>query len=190
MQRESLAGAFANPPIDSANAFRRILDAMARPGMISQIAGATAPSPVSSATAATILTLCDASTRIYLAPSVDVSPVRDWIAFHTGAQCGPTDEADFAIGTWAELSDTGPFAVGTDQYPDRSVTWIVQMEKLKNAGAVLRGPGIKDSRQLNLPRSDFYRKNAALFPLGIDLIFTSRASIAAVPRTTRVEEAA
>jgi alpha-D-ribose 1-methylphosphonate 5-triphosphate synthase subunit PhnH len=63
---------------------------------------------------------------------------------------------------------------------------IVERERLSKEGAVLRGPGIKEQAQLSLPETQAFQTNAALFPLGLDFIFTCGDRLAALPRTTRV----
>lgn len=81
------------------------------------------------------------------------------------------------------------YPVGTSDYPDRSATLIVEMPALAPQGAILRGPGIKTQAHLSLPDIDAVQRNAAQFPRGLDFIFTSGERVAALPRTTRVEDA-
>ena len=45
MKAETLAGGFENPAIQSAHAFRNIMEAMARPGTLCNIEGAAPPAP-------------------------------------------------------------------------------------------------------------------------------------------------
>ncbi|PTE19456.1 carbon-phosphorus lyase subunit PhnH, partial [Cereibacter changlensis JA139] len=44
---DALSGGFAAPPIESATAFRAMLEAMARPGTIVTLTGAEPPAPLS-----------------------------------------------------------------------------------------------------------------------------------------------
>lgn len=179
-----LSGGFADPARDSAVAFRAIMTAMARPGTIQDVSGGAAPAPVSPAAAIALLVLCDADTGLWLAPSVaDVLP--DWVAFHTGAPVVAPGDAQFALGRWDEL-DLTAFPIGTPEYPDRSTTLIIELDTLEPAGATLRGPGIKDTAQLSLPDLAPFQTNQALFPLGLDFIFTCGNRIAALPRSTEV----
>lgn len=182
----ALTGGFADPARDSAIAFRAILRAMARPGDIQTIAGAEPPAGVSAAAGCVIATLCDPETPIFLAPSMDSPALRDWITFHTGAPLVTSaGDARFALGGWDELP-LAEFAIGTPEYPDRSATLIVERSSLASDGRALRGPGIKDVAHLNLPDGDVFAHNAALFPLGLDFIFTCGDRLAALPRTTKV----
>ncbi|MGY9036702.1 MAG: phosphonate C-P lyase system protein PhnH [Rhodobacterales bacterium] len=185
MQAHALEGGFTNAPIDAVRAFRGLMTAMARPGTICDVSGATPPAPLSVAAGTAILTLCDPDTPIYLGAACDTQDVRDWITFQTGAPFAPADKAMFAVGCWDDLP-LANFAIGTAEYPDRSATLIVEMPELSPHGATLSGPGIKDSTGLSLPDCAAFQANATLFPLGLDFIFTCADRLAALPRTTRV----
>lgn len=185
MQTQVLEGGFADLPVDASHAFRAVMTAMARPGDIAGVRGALPPAPMSIAAGVVVLTLCDPETPIFLAAGHDTADLRDWITFHTGAPIVSAQDAMFAIGVWNELPLSG-FALGTSEYPDRSATLIVERDSLSNAGAVLQGPGIQDQAQLSLPETQAFQSNAALFPLGLDFIFTCGDRLAAMPRTTRV----
>lgn len=184
-QQTALSGGFADVARDAANAFRPLLQAMARPGEIRPIRGATGPAPLSEAAATVIATLCDPDTPLWLAPSVDQPAIREWIAFQTGAPLVAPERARFALGRWEEFS-LDAFATGTPDYPDRSATLIVELERLNNTGARLTGPGIADEAVLNLPERAAFQANHALFPLGLDFIFTCGQRVAALPRSTQV----
>lgn len=182
-----LAGGFSNPPIEAAHAFRAVMDAMARPGRIYDIAGALPPPPLSSAAGAVLLTLCDVETPIYLAGTHNTEAVRSWIAFQTGSPLTDPANAAFALGSWPDLMPLQPYAIGTPQYPDRSATLIVELDALVSTGAVLKGPGIKTESSLSLPDCAAFQANHALYPLGLDFIFTSGNKVAALPRSTNVQ---
>jgi alpha-D-ribose 1-methylphosphonate 5-triphosphate synthase subunit PhnH len=185
MQAQSLEGGFANLPVDASHAFRAVMTAMARPGDITRVQGAHPPAPMSVAAGVVVLTLCDPETPVFLAASHDTPQVRDWITFHTGAPFTDARGAMFALGVWDDLP-LSDFPIGTAQYPDRSATVIVESPTLSNDGTVLRGPGIKAEATLSLPETQRFQANAALFPLGLDFIFTCGDRLAALPRTTRV----
>ncbi|GGA17223.1 phosphonate C-P lyase system protein PhnH [Neptunicoccus cionae] len=187
MELSALSGGFDNAAHQSATAFRAIMNVTARPGVIETVSGAMPPKGLSIAAGSLLLTLCDPETKLYLAGGVDSQPIRDWLTFHTGAPLVPAAQADFALGAWEELLPLTQYAIGTDQYPDRSATLIVEMPELSQSGATLTGPGIKDSAQLSLPSLEPFQLNAALFPLGCDFFFTAGDKIAALPRTTKPE---
>ena len=186
MQAETLSGGFADPALATARAFRRVMEAMARPGTLHDVEGALPPAPLSPAAGAVLLTLCDTDTPVYLAGDADCADVRAWIAFHTGAPMVGPSHCLFALGSWEALAPLSAYAVGTPEYPDRSATLIVERPDLQTSGATLQGPGIRESAHLSLPEVAAFRSNAALFPLGLDFIFTSGNRLAALPRTTRV----
>lgn len=188
MEAQSLTGGFQDSSKDSASAFRVALDVMARPGVISEISGAVPPKPLSVAAASVLLVLCDGETPIWLAPELRIDAVQDWLRFHTGAPLiEDKAKAMFAVGTWGALMPLDDFAFGTPEYPDRSVTCIVEMENLAAEGAMLRGPGIKDTAKLSLPEIKPLVDNAAMFPLGRDFFFCADTRIAALPRSTKIE---
>ncbi len=184
---DALSGGFADTPAESARAFRAILEAMARPGRLYQVAGVTRPAPLSVAAGAVLLTLADATTPLHLAGAADCPAVRDWIAFHLGAPLVAAEAADFALGRWADLLPVTRFRAGQPDYPDRSATLIVEMDRLSNHGATLTGPGIETATWLSLPETAAFRANRARFPLGFDTILTCGDRLAGLPRSTRVE---
>ncbi|NBE07496.1 phosphonate C-P lyase system protein PhnH [Paragemmobacter ruber] len=185
---DALAGGFADPPLEAARAFRALLDVMARPGRIADLGGAVPPAPLSVAAGTVALTLLDGTTPVHLAGAHDVAAVREWITFHTGAPLVGAEAAMFAIGTWEALQPVGRFAIGTPEYPDRACTLIVERAELLAEGARLTGPGIRDHAHLSLPEVAAFRANRALFPLGFDCVFTAGGRVAALPRSTIVED--
>lgn len=186
MQAETLSGGFADPAIQSAHAFRLVMEAMARPGTLQYINGAEPPAPLSPAAGAVLLTLCDAETPLYLAGDADCEAVRSWLAFHTGAPITIPSQCMFALGSWEALAPLSEYPIGTSQYPDRSATLIVEVPVLTASGATLTGPGIQNTSALSLPEREAFQTNQALFPLGLDFIFTCGSDLAALPRTTKV----
>ena len=188
MQAQTLSGGFADPAIASAAAFRQVMEAMARPGTIHTITGSAPPAPLSPATGAVLLTLCDPDTPTHLAGPLNCDAVRAWVAFHTGAPVVGPSHCMFAVGAWNDLMPLSAFQIGTPQYPDRSATLIVQVERLEPIGATLSGPGIKGTHSLSLPEIEAFQQNAKHFPLGLDFIFTSGDRVAALPRTTVVTQ--
>ena len=186
MQAQTLSGGFKTPPVDSAHAFRAVMEAMARPGQIQDISGAKPPAPLSNAAGSVLLTLCDTETPIYLAGNVDTDDVRAWLAFHTGAPLSGPSHAFFAVGNWDALMPLSSYPIGSSEYPDRSATLVVECEELTTSGATLSGPGIKSQSYLSLPETGAFQSNRDLFPLGLDFIFSCGDRLAALPRSTEV----
>lgn len=186
MQAQTLAGGFRDPAVQAAHAFRSVMEAMARPGTLQSIGGVQPPAALSPAAGAILLTMCDTETPVYLAGDADCDAVRAWLSFHTGAPfVGPSD-AMFAVGAWDALGPLSDYRIGTSEYPDRSATLIVEMPDLSASGATLTGPGIKDTAALSLPETQAFQANRALFPLGLDFVFTCGDRLAALPRSTDV----
>lgn len=189
MAATALSGGFADASRDAAHAFRAAMRAMARPGQVERLTGAAPPAPLSPAAGALLLTLCDADTPVYLAGAVDCADVRAWIAFQCGAPHVAADLCTFAVGAWADLVPLDRFPAGTAEYPDRSATLIVDRVPDMAENAVLSGPGLAAPRRIGLPDPVALAANAARFPLGLDLFFTSGDRAFALPRATRIEVA-
>lgn len=182
-----LSGGFTDPARDAAHAFRALLEAMARPGTIHMVAGPDAHG-LSPAAATVLLTLTDNTTPLHLAGELDTIPLRRWIAFHTGAPLVAAEQAAFALGRWDDLQPLSRYSVGHPAYPDRAATLIVEMDTLTHDGQRLTGPGIRDTARLSLPETAAFQQNRALFPLGFDVILTCDDRLAALPRSTKVED--
>lgn len=183
-----LEGGFADAGRTSARAFRAAMEAMARPGTVHEIEGARPPAPVSRAAGTLLLTLCDGDTPVHLAGPADTDALRRWLAFHAGAPIRAPEAAAFAYGRWEDLAPLlGRFAIGTPDYPDRSVTLIVERPALEDGiPCRLAGPGIENAAELALPEPEAFRANHARFPLGFDCFFTAGTRCAALPRSTEV----
>ncbi|HEU0221783.1 MAG TPA: phosphonate C-P lyase system protein PhnH, partial [Paracoccaceae bacterium] len=183
MSEENLAGGFADPPTQAARAFRAALDAIARPGRIHRVEGVLPPRPLPIAAGVLALTLCDAGTPLWLAPSLASPSIPQWLAFHAGAPVvADRGAAAFAFGTWDELAPFEGFPIGTPDYPDRSATLVILLDRLEAEGASLAGPGIAGRAALSLPAIEPFRRNAALFPLGLDCFLCAGDRLAALPR--------
>jgi alpha-D-ribose 1-methylphosphonate 5-triphosphate synthase subunit PhnH len=191
-----LPAGFADKVLSAQSTFRSVMEAMARPGSVQQIVAAVgAPGSMMRGTAAIALTLFDHDTPIWLDAKMSETPeVTKWLKFHSGAPIvDDSSVCHFAvIGNAAALPDLSRFSFGTNEYPDRSTTLILQVDSLKHGSSFeLRGPGIEGTATLRAmiePRDLFQRLrvNEALFPRGIDVVLVSGESIVAIPRTTRL----
>jgi alpha-D-ribose 1-methylphosphonate 5-triphosphate synthase subunit PhnH len=180
-----LDGGFTTAPVQSAVAFRKLLEALARPGRMMQVEGANPPAPLSVAAGVLILTLIDGTTPVYLAGAHDVAVVRDWIRFHTGAPFVGAEQASFAIGVWNALLPVSRFAVGLADYPDRAATLVI--EGPHGQAALLTGPGIERVAKVGLPDIAAFAANHGQYPLGWDAFLTEGDQVIGVPRSTKVE---
>jgi alpha-D-ribose 1-methylphosphonate 5-triphosphate synthase subunit PhnH len=191
----AVAAGFAEPVLAAQSTFRTVMDAMARPGTVRRLAGIAAPAPLSPVAAAIALTLLDYETPFWLdAPLAAAPEVAHWISFHTGA-ARTADPASAAFAFVAHSAAPPPFetfALGSQEYPDRSTTLVLQVERLaEGEGLTLRGPGIAGSRRfaaapLHTDLLDRLSENRARFPRGVDLVLASADAVAALPRSLHV----
>ena len=192
-----LPAGFADKVLSAQSTFRSVMDAMARPGSVQRISAVSGtPATMMRGTAAIALTLFDHDTPIWLDEGMSAtSDAAKWLKFHTSAPViADSSVSSFAlIGDPQKLPALDRFAFGSNEYPDRSTTLILQVESLSQGPAYqLRGPGIDGVSTLRAtiePRDLFARLaiNATLFPRGIDVVLVDDASIVAIPRTTRPE---
>jgi len=189
-------GGMNDPVQDSQMGFRLLIDGMARPGSIQIVEKlASPPQPMSMATGLVVLTLFDQDTPYWIDETFSKDPeIARWIGFHTGAlQAGSKDEASFALlASPSLIGRIEAFNKGTQEYPDRSATAIVQVEDfIDQTDWYLSGPGIKHRTMfrpsgLDAGFIELADRNRALFPRGVDFIFTSPAALACLPRSTVV----
>jgi alpha-D-ribose 1-methylphosphonate 5-triphosphate synthase subunit PhnH len=196
MEQQTLAGGFAEPVFGAQETFRALMDALANPGQVQSLnAPLETPAGLAPELAAVALTLCDHDTSLWLDPAlIESETIVAWLRFHTAAPL-TTDpaRAQFALVSSADaLPPLGQFALGTDQYPDRSTTIALSVPSLTGGpDLTLRGPGINDRWYVapqGLPH-DFvsqWTDNRAEFPRGVDLLLVSGGQVLGLPRTTRI----
>lgn len=190
-----LPAGFADKVLSAQSTFRSVMDAMARPGSVQRISVAAAgPAPMMRGTAAIALTLFDHDTTIWLDKSMSAtSDIGKWLKFHTSAPV----IADAATSSFAVVGDAGcippleRLALGSDEYPDRSTTLILQVDSLMSGPAwQLSGPGIDGAAvlQATIPANliEQLAANHTLFPRGTDVVLVHDDAIVAIPRTTRL----
>jgi len=190
-----IAPGFAEPTADSQAAFRRVMDAVARPGTIQDLSDAPeAPKGLDAAAGAVALTLFDFETPVWLDPTLRGGPVEDWIRFHCGCPL-TTSPGAAAFALVADLAACPPlshFNQGDAKYPDRSTTVLLQVAALVGGRSVgLSGPGIRDRAAiaptgLSAAFWEQVRVNNAQFQFGVDLLFVAGGLLTALPRSTRI----
>ncbi|MDB5606450.1 MAG: phosphonate lyase system protein PhnH [Bradyrhizobium sp.] len=191
-----LPAGFADKVLSAQSTFRSVMDAMARPGSVQRIvAAAGTPAAMMRGTAAIALTLFDHDTPVWLDPLMaETSDVAKWLKFHTSAPVvGDSSICSFAVaGDASALPPLDRFSFGSNKYPDRSTTLILQIESLAQGPTFeLRGPGIDGTAvlQASIQPTDLFGRltiNAALFPRGIDVVLVAEDTIVAIPRTARL----
>ena len=174
-------------------AFRAIMHAVSRPGRIERIE-VSADAPLPGCMADIAIVLCDYETPVWLDRSLSSQSTVEWVRFQTGAPvvADPGAASYLFVTDTAQLPSLEGLALGTDEYPDRSATLVIYVDRLDDgAGRLLFGPGVESGARLDvgpLPESLLAERSALreLFPRGLDLIFVSGGRIAALPRTTIV----
>lgn len=192
----AVTGGFDNPVHDAQSTFKAVMDAMARPGTHQKLPRQAKPDLKMGRTIASlILTLCDADTPIWLDDTLRDDALQSWISFHTGAPIiERASEAQFAFcGSCDKLPPLQSFMLGTQDYPDRSTTLIVQCDQLEaGADVILSGPGIKETKTISLPISsagfvETWKANRNLFPRGIDIVFAGPDAVMCLPRSIHMQ---
>ena len=185
---------FAAPGRDAQAVFRAALTALSEPGRVIDLPVELETGlPVGSAALALLLALADGDTPLWL--DARASDAAGFFGFHTGAPLVPTPQAArFAL--IADATGCPPFhrfALGEEEYPDRSATLIIEASMLAEGGPlILSGPGIADRRRLSLAGlapsflADWVA-NHALFPRGVDIFFTCGTRLCGLPRSIHLE---
>ena len=180
---------------DSQTVFRKVLDAMANPGMAMELGvGIFPPECLCPAAGAILMTLLDFETPLWSNLHHDSKELQ-WLKFHTGAPFTHLRQnASFALCTDCEdIGDLDLFNRGTIESPQLSTTLIVQVKGIDGGESLrLTGPGIQTQTFLKLTglKDQFFEKRARIYkayPLGVDMIFVWGTILVAIPRTTRVE---
>jgi len=193
----TIQAGLAHAVLDSQRIFRALLDATSHPGRVVSVPPPVeTPAPLWPATASLCLGLVDLETPLWLDAAARRPEVIEYLRFHCGCPMAvEPDRARFAVAADPrEMPGLEAFDAGSDEYPDRSATVIVQVESLEmGAGMRLSGPGIDGEARLDasgLPEGFWggARRNHALFPRGVDVILTAGNQLAVLPRTTRVTE--
>jgi alpha-D-ribose 1-methylphosphonate 5-triphosphate synthase subunit PhnH len=189
---QALAVGLSDGVHDAQQAFRAVLDALARPGQIRVIGPALPGVALGGAMARLLLSLSDADTPVWW--QYESADLAHWLRFHVGA---PLADAA-AVASFAVFTDLGrgislgDFAAGTAAAPEFSSTLLIELPSLTD-GPVLawHGPGIQTEQRVRLQGlpPEFWTQwqaNHASFPQGVDIIFTCGDSALGLPRTTRV----
>jgi len=190
----ALAAGLADGVHDSQQAFRAVLDALARPGQARHIGAALPGVALGGAMARLLLTLCDDDTPVWW-QRADAG-LQQWLRFHTGAPLAHTPQAaSFALLTdSADALDLASFASGSAESPEFSTTLLLALPALTGGPAThWRGPGIEHVQRVDLAglRADFWpqwQASGAAFPQGVDIVFTCGEWCLGLPRTTRVSQ--
>ncbi|WP_448953557.1 phosphonate C-P lyase system protein PhnH [Labrys neptuniae] len=197
---QDLAPGFADAALESQAVFRACMNALARPARpVPFQTGLVPPAPLTPELAALALALADHEAALWLDASLRTPAVRAFLTFHTGARLteDPAQAAFALIADAAACPDLAGFAQGSDEYPDRSTTLVIAVDRLEaGEDLVFTGPGIKaetGQERVGLtlaPLPSGFRRqlavNHAAFPRGVDLIFTAPGRLAGLPRSSLI----
>jgi len=185
------------------NNFRRLLEALSRPGRVVRLE--PLPGAVSFAAALAIgECLLDHEVTFGVADDRGGRGLEAALCAVTGARCLPLPEADFVFATGVH----GPGALsrikrGTAEAPDTGATVVYCLEADSGAGPAeaaqhlsirLSGPGIAEREGIapqmkGLPSTMLHEIMAlnADYPLGVDFFFISpEGDVMGLPRSTRI----
>ena len=186
---------FSDPVSEAQQSFRQLLDAMSHPGESRTLQTIAAPHTLQSATLTTLLTLTDNTTPVWLDGQLDSQEIRQVLALHTGAGVTSSSvEASFAVINADSPFDASCFDHGSEDYPDRSCTLLVQCRDSEASNEQsLSGPGLRQATTTRLPKlhrslSDYLNARHRLFPMGLDVILCQNDSVRCLPRSTVVSE--
>lgn len=183
------------PPVFRATAqqavFRVLLDAMARPGTVGDLKSWLSGAP---AALGVLTALCDRT--VGLADLTSTLTDTEW-AF-LGAKRSDASAAEFILADGAAPPPRN-FAprLGGLETPEDGATVVLTISALgAEPNAELSGPGVAGSRTIGLGglHHDWMEQRARWvsdFPLGVDVfVCDARGQVAALPRTTRMEQPA
>ncbi|CAH1663315.1 MULTISPECIES: phosphonate C-P lyase system protein PhnH [unclassified Chelatococcus] len=188
---------FSNPVFDSQSVFRNVLNAIAYPGAIEQLAQRPgAPEGVTPAMAAVALTLCDLDTPVWRDAALSSDAVATYLRFHCGVPVvAEPAEARFAlIGDAVAMPRLSAFEAGDERYPDRSATLVITVPSLtEGPRRQWSGPGIPRRRAVSVAGlPDWFwadwALNQGLYPLGVDVLFACGDAVVGLPRGIAVKE--
>ncbi|MFO0122644.1 MAG: phosphonate C-P lyase system protein PhnH [Inhella sp.] len=197
-----LAPAFGDPVHDAQAVFRVLLEAMSRPGRVQSLPVPCRdrlgrPDGLAPALAASLLTLLDADTTLWIGPTHDTAIVRAWLRFHTGVTLAEhAEQADFVLLAAHEASPAllDRLYAGSDVAPQDSATVLTVVDAIapSNAAQRWRGPGIEHEHGVAVlgPRPEFWawrRAQQGHYPCGLDWVFFAEERLVALPRSTGVE---
>ena len=185
---------FSDPVGEAQSVFRAVLTALSRPGIPRDLPAAlTPPAPLTPELASVALALADPDAPIWLDATLAREPtVAEYLRFQTGAPIvsQPARAALALVRHPETLPETEAFALGTQDYPDRSTTIVLAVDAVRAGGGFeLAGPGVKGSIRFGASPvpMDFAARvaaNHALFPRGVDWLLVGAGHVLGLPRSS------
>lgn len=196
MDTQAYVPGFARAVQNSQSIFRIILEAMSRPLLVQRlsdelISQIIPPAELSPTMCASLLTLCDENTPVWLDSQLSAS-VSQWLTIQTGAPVTDRlEDADFVV-VFDQNSFPGLSAckLGSDEEPHKSATLLLHVENnCPTAFYTVSGPGVNGDFlwDNNTVRDHIIEDRASLmsqFPRGVDILLAGESTIQGLPRTT------
>ncbi len=199
-----MTAGFGDPVVGAQQVFRHLLDALALPGRVHELAAlreGVEPPGLGLAATLSLLTLLDAESPFHLAGDLNSAMATPaYFRFHCGAPLAAAPAAQFTLVRDCHLNKTlwDSLPLGSDEEPQLGASLLIEVSGLDERAALpgaalltLRGPGIATEQSLavqGLPLA-FWRWRQALapaFPRGIDLVLCCGSRLAAIPRSTLI----
>ncbi|MFD2206538.1 phosphonate C-P lyase system protein PhnH [Kiloniella antarctica] len=196
MMKQTTLSGLQHPVFDSTAIFKAVLEAMSRPGEISNLpVSCPNPGKLNPTITAILLTLADMDTPVWLSPEMDTPEARTYLQFYTGCPIveDPKDCLFAIVDGRIDPPSLSKLPLGSTENPDRSATILMSVSHLDTGTELtLRGPGIKNTNSfkptpVNKEFWNWSQTNRTYFPRGIDVIFAAPSTMAALPRTTELE---
>lgn len=176
--------------------FRKLLEALSYPGkLVNFTADLSYRGDLSNELMEAVISLVDGEVGIYI--SSDDEKSKEEIYIRTNAKAKEISQADFIVVAKEDFSKLSSIinqaSKGTYVSPDDGATIIVEIGEFSSKENLsLRGPGIEDTNQCQIPNSSSWlqARNEAVekFPMGVDIFFISAdKKILGLPRTTKVK---
>ena len=186
-----------DPIFNGQHHYRRLLDAMARPGKIVSLDDVSISPPLGWSAAAMLVgfTLLDREVSFW--NLLLDQGLKNYLSHQTGAVYAEVELADFVF--WqghVPFSKNKSIKSGTLEYPEDSATLILQVDEVSehaienSLGVIMTGPGIKHDhtrfiKGLHPDNLMLIQQINAEYPLGVDLFLADRKNqVMAISRTT------
>lgn len=187
----------ANQVLITQDAFRVLMDCLARPGKINWLVdpGFTPPPGLSPYSVLILITLLDGETSFTVLPFHD--PWIEYIQHNTGARISNVPGAEYVLVDGSEdIPDIDKVNRGDLLSPEKGATLLFQVDKIEESpgaastGIKLQGPGVKGTRDVYIsgmgsshwPRLKQLNRE---YPLGVDLFIVALdGRVIGIPRSS------
>lgn len=188
-----MALGFVDPVGNAQQCFRALLDALGQPGIPVEMSLLLPDFGLPTSAVATVLTLADSDTTLWLAPTVP-DALRAYFRFHTGVRIVEhLPMANFALVDCVKsLPPLNQFNAGTALSPETSTTLILPVKDFFSGVEVtLDGPGFQLPRTVSPAGigTELWEElsaNHVRFPIGIDVVLCCETQVVGLPRSSKI----